>query len=302
MALLKIRKETDDGWYEFGATGPQGAQGATGAQGNQGNQGDTGAQGATGAQGNQGDTGAQGNQGNQGDTGDTGAQGNQGNQGDTGAQGNQGNQGDQGATPAAHDIVGAQHTYTGGAALDVVGLNAANTITMLTPSAAGAASTIVATDASGNITATGYLKSSANLFLTDASTYLSRQAGALYLWTDRALFYVYANNAAALLITNTYLARAGATCTLGLVGTPWTNVYASAMNVAGNITVTGTVDGVNVSSHTHDIASHTHRVDRVQSNTGDYQGHTHTYHHLTTPMGGTAFYTVGTSLTTGAPN
>ena len=101
MALLKIRKETDDGWYEFGATGPQGAQGATGAQGNQGNQGDTGAQGATGAQGNQGDTGAQGNQGNQGDTGDTGAQGNQGNQGDTGAQGNQGNQGDQGATPAA---------------------------------------------------------------------------------------------------------------------------------------------------------------------------------------------------------
>ena len=83
MALLKIRNETNDGWYEFGAQGPQGNQGfqgTTGAQGNQGNQGNqgavgaqgtTGAQGSTGAQGAQGATGAQGAQGAQGATGDT---------------------------------------------------------------------------------------------------------------------------------------------------------------------------------------------------------------------------------------
>ena len=125
----------------------------------------------------------------------------------------------------------------------------------ITTTTAGAASTIVATDASGNVTATGYLKSGANMYLTDASTYLSRAAGALTLATDRALLYVNVNSASALLITPTYVRRTGATSTLGLVGTPWTNVYASAMNVTGNITVTGTVDGVNVSSHTHAVTT-----------------------------------------------
>ena len=84
---------------------------------------------------------------------------------------------------------------------------------------------------------------------------------------------------------------------LGSAAKSWQSLWLS-----GNIVIEGTVDGVNVSSHTHDIASHTHRVDRKESPTGETDGHTHTYHHLTFAMGGTAFYTVGASLTTGAPN
>lgn len=128
---LKIRNETNDGWYEIGAQGAQGTQGtqgnqgaqgsqgstgATGPQGNAGPQGSTGPQGVTGAQGNAGSTGAQGPQGSQGQTGaqgsvgaqgvtgaqgvqgSTGATGPQGAQGQTGAQGAQGNQGSTGAT------------------------------------------------------------------------------------------------------------------------------------------------------------------------------------------------------------
>jgi hypothetical protein len=55
------------------------------------------------------------------------------------------------ATPDAHDIV-SLHTYTGGAALDVFGLSAPNTIARLTPSSnPGAAAAILATDAAGGI-------------------------------------------------------------------------------------------------------------------------------------------------------
>ena len=55
-------------------------------------------------------------------------------------------------TPATHDMV-STHSYTGGAALDVFGLSAANTIARLTPSAnPGAAAAILATDASGLLT------------------------------------------------------------------------------------------------------------------------------------------------------
>jgi hypothetical protein len=105
MAILKVRNETNTGWYEFGNQGPQGNQGTavTGPQGNQGTQGSTGATGPQGNQGTQGSTGAtgpQGNQGTQGSTGATGPQGNQGTQGSTGATGPQGNQGTQGSTGA----------------------------------------------------------------------------------------------------------------------------------------------------------------------------------------------------------
>lgn len=54
--------------------------------------------------------------------------------------------------PPAHDIVTA-HSYTGGAALDVFGLSAANTIARLTPSSnPGAVAAILASTASGGLT------------------------------------------------------------------------------------------------------------------------------------------------------
>jgi hypothetical protein len=54
--------------------------------------------------------------------------------------------------PSAHDMI-TSHTYTGGAALDVFGLSAANTIARLTPSSnPGAAAAILATNASGGLT------------------------------------------------------------------------------------------------------------------------------------------------------
>ena len=56
-----------------------------------------------------------------------------------------------GVTPAAHDLLSA-HSYTGGAALDVFGLSAANTLAKLTPSSnPGAASAILKSDAAGKL-------------------------------------------------------------------------------------------------------------------------------------------------------
>ena len=64
------------------------------------------------------------------------------------------------AAPAVHDIIGALHSYTGGAALDVFGLSGANTLAKLTPSSApGAASAILKSDAAGGLTLAGAFKS-----------------------------------------------------------------------------------------------------------------------------------------------
>ena len=110
MATLKIRNETNDGWYEFGHQGPQGyqgyqgPQGVPGQQGNQGVPGNQGAQGSTGAQGLQGTQGNQGYQGHQGVTGPQGNQGITGAQGLTGSQGSQGHQGYQGVTGSQGEV------------------------------------------------------------------------------------------------------------------------------------------------------------------------------------------------------
>jgi hypothetical protein len=58
-----------------------------------------------------------------------------------------------GDPPTAHDVLGADHTITGGAALDLLGQSAANTIARVTPSAApGATARVLATDAAGLLT------------------------------------------------------------------------------------------------------------------------------------------------------
>ena len=103
MAVLRIRNETNDGWYTLGEQGPQGYQGYQGHQGPQGYQGDEGIpgpQGVQGADGSQGEMGPQGERGFQGYQGITGQQGDQGAaglDGDTGEQGPQGWQGIEGA-------------------------------------------------------------------------------------------------------------------------------------------------------------------------------------------------------------
>ena len=99
MAKIKIRNESNTGWYEIGSSGAQGPQGVQGNQGFQGAsgvqglQGPSGSQGATGAQGYQGIVGAQGTQGVKGNQGPMGAQGTPGAQGFQGVAGNQGVQG-----------------------------------------------------------------------------------------------------------------------------------------------------------------------------------------------------------------
>ncbi len=58
-----------------------------------------------------------------------------------------------GDAPAAHNILGADHTVTGGTALDLVGQSAADTLARVTPSAApGAAAKVLASDAAGLLT------------------------------------------------------------------------------------------------------------------------------------------------------
>jgi hypothetical protein len=71
----------------------------------------------------------------------------------------------------AHDIIGAQHTYTGGAALDVFGLSAANTLARLTPSAGpGAVSAILKSDASGYLTLVRLQLGDADYYVTKSAT------------------------------------------------------------------------------------------------------------------------------------
>ncbi|MDP3046491.1 MAG: hypothetical protein Q8O07_03350 [Chloroflexota bacterium] len=58
-----------------------------------------------------------------------------------------------GDAPTAHDVLGAQHTVSGGAALDLVGQSAANTLARVTPSTnPGAAAKVLASDAAGLLT------------------------------------------------------------------------------------------------------------------------------------------------------
>jgi len=64
--------------------------------------------------------------------------------------------GAQGSTPTSvpspHDILGAHHSITGGAALDLVGQTATNTLGRITPNAApGETSAILKTDTSGHL-------------------------------------------------------------------------------------------------------------------------------------------------------
>ncbi len=58
-----------------------------------------------------------------------------------------------GDPPTTHDVLGADHSVTGGAALDLVGQSAANTLARVTPSASpGAAAKVLKTDAAGLLT------------------------------------------------------------------------------------------------------------------------------------------------------
>jgi hypothetical protein len=142
--------------------------------------------------------------------------------------------------PAAHGIVSSLHTVTGGAALDVIGLSAANTLARLTPTTTGDASKLVATDASGNITASGYLRSGANIQMTDANTYLSRQAGLLLVATDQGVINFAPDSSLRYVMSAVGLYPATSnTYTLGTLTGPlrWSNVVSVLGNFSGDVIV-----------------------------------------------------------------
>ena len=97
----------------------------------------------------------------------------------------------------AHDIIGGYHTYTGGAALDVFGLSAANTLAKLTPSydVSAGASAILRSNAGaltlktltiGDLTASTLIYSNASKAITS----LANAAGYLYNDGAGSLSYV----------------------------------------------------------------------------------------------------------------
>jgi hypothetical protein len=81
-----------------------------------------------------------------------------------------------GDAPAAHNVLGANHSITGGAALDLVGQSGANTIARVTPSASpGAAARILASAADGLLTlakiiVTNHIRAGGGLYLGKTTT------------------------------------------------------------------------------------------------------------------------------------
>ncbi len=81
-----------------------------------------------------------------------------------------------GDPPAVHDVLGADHTVTGGAALDLVGQSAANVLARVTPSASpGAAAKVLASAADGLLTllkliVTNHVRAGGGLYLGKTDT------------------------------------------------------------------------------------------------------------------------------------
>lgn len=202
--------------------------------------------------------------------------------------------------PAAHDIVSA-HTYTGGAALDVFGLSAANTIAKLTPSAAGAADAhLLCTDANGYLTVQRVYIYDANKSFERYGTVLRynsdayhtfRIGGANIVGIDASAVYPTTDSAStcgtdSLRWLDGYFddltVTAGGAITFG----GDTNIYRSAANTLKTddaLTVTGTITG----SSTSTAAIFQGNVTMASGKTVDgvdisewktaYDAHTHNY-------------------------
>lgn len=202
--------------------------------------------------------------------------------------------------PAAHDIVSA-HTYTGGAALDVFGLSAADTIARLTPaSAPGANAKILCTDASG------YLRLE-RLEIYSAAKYLSRTDTALVYEADGYHFFTIGGTSIVRISGSAIYPYADSATTCGTDSLRWlngyfddlvvtkggaitfggdTNIYRSAANTLKTddaLTVTGTITG----SSTSTAAIFQGNVTMASEKTVDgvdisawkalYDAHTHNY-------------------------
>jgi len=174
----------------------------------------------------------------------------------------------------AHVITGADHCVTGAAML-VVGLSAANTIGLLTASAApGAASAILKTDASGNVAVQTI---TAVKFAITANEYLDSHSAAGYLDYAANAWHIFSIGGAGQVRIGSGVLRALATNTISLGTTSyrWStvcsvnadltgtlevggqatfNLTSTAIVCQGNITMGSgkTVDGVDISAHKHD--------------------------------------------------
>ena len=258
MPTLKIRNETDTGWYVFGAAGATGATGATGV----GITGVTGATGPTGV----GATGATGPTG----VGVTGATG-------VGITGVTGVTGATGAWSGAHDIVGAQHTVAG-SQYQVVGLTAMNTIGLLTPTVVSAANSLVRTDASGYIRATRLEIGGTTYYIDKNGANIMRLVGANTIDLIAGGTVVYRYQAAGFF-------SAGVTC--GASAARWSNVYSALGNfndlvtLGGNFAMAANTSGyVPIADGTKFVAgaiskamlpTHAHTYDKATA-TGSYIG------------------------------
>ena len=152
---------------------------------------------------------------------------------------------------AAHDIIGALHTYTGGSALDVIGLSAANTLAVLTPSSApGAASAILKSDASGYLRLQRLELQGASDYITVGSSDLTINAGSddLALKANDKIF-LYPSASAGIVYqfdTTAFIPGADNSYALGGTSYRWSVIYAYDAHfyddvvIDGDCTITGT--------------------------------------------------------------
>jgi len=104
---------------------------------------------------------------------------------------------------------------------------------------------LLKTDASGYLRTAGfYVGAGGDYFRSATYAKVSGDSG-VSLAVSGTNYYV---------ATTSSFAAASGSPTLGTSGSPWTNIYGSALNIAGDITVSGTVDGVDISTHTHSFS------------------------------------------------
>ena len=136
-----------------------------------------------------------------------------------------------GVAPSAHGITSAYHTVVGNQ-YDIVGVNPANTLALLTPSSnPGAASAILKSDASGYLRLVRYYAPNGS-YITDGGTIMT-------LYSYHANGFAFYNGGADYLgaSSTAVYGAPNASKSSGLAGTRWTNVFSVAGNFTGDITI-----------------------------------------------------------------
>ena len=210
-----------------------------------------------------------------------------------------------------HDII-TKHEYTGGATLDVIGLSAADTLAVLTPSSSpGATAKLLCSDASGYLALTR--------FVLSTNQYITRSGTAFQVYSDGIIaFSPNSTRQFRMLTTGTFEVETGdlqiTTAGKGIIlsdntagkvlrgdGTRYVPARLAITDLSAQHNHTISASGAHThitgtaGAHTHStnaVANHTHTYKVGDADTGPAGGHSHTAisngdhdHGVTTPGG-----------------